>query len=348
MACEMPSAGRSVIVAMSGGVDSSVAAALLRDGGWDVTGAFLRLGGRRSPGDAAAARRVADALGIALHVLDFTDDFEPIIDEFAAEYARGRTPNPCIHCNRLIKFGRLIDHADSLGIEHVATGHHARRIDGGAGPLLARGRTRGKDQSYALFAIPRARLRRILLPIGEVLDKRRVRNVARSLGLDVHDRPDSQEICFVDDGYVSLLRQRAPEALRSGEIVNAAGEVLGRHAGYGRYTIGQRRGLGVAVGEAMYVTHIDPATARVTIGPRAEAASRRLSAAGANWHADVPEAFEATVRVRYNHRGAAGRVTVTGAETFEVEFRRPVHAITPGQAAVVYDGGVLLGGGWIE
>ncbi len=359
MASEMPSAREKVIVAMSGGVDSSVAAALLRDRGCDVTGVFLRFGpaapadasgGCCLPGDAADARRVAGALGIDLYVLDVADAFEPIIEDFAAEYARGRTPNPCIHCNRLIKFARLIDRADSLGVEYVATGHHARVIDArGGGPLIARGRARRKDQSYALFEVPRGQLPRILLPIGEVLDKRRVRGVARSLGLSVHDKPDSQEICFVpDDDYVSLLLRRAPEALRGGEIVNSAGEVLGRHDGYARYTIGQRRGLGVAAGVPMYVTHIDPTAARVTIGTRREAASRRLSAAGANWHADVPEAFEAIVQIRYNHRGAAGRVRVTGPETFDVEFERPVHAVTPGQAAVVYDGDVLLGGGWIE
>jgi tRNA-specific 2-thiouridylase len=347
-----------VLVAMSGGVDSSVAASLLLEAGYDVTGVFLCLGLAApegisraccSPQDAADARRVAQALGIELYVLDCRDAFEPIIEHFVAEYARGRTPNPCILCNRLIKFGRLLGRADSLGIRHVATGHHARLAAVPGGPAVFRGRARDKDQSYALFDIPREALGRMLLPIGEVDDKARVRDAARALGLAVHDKPDSQEICFVpDDDYVSLLRQRCPQALTGGEIVNAAGEVLGRHDGYARYTIGQRRGLGVAAGVPMYVTHIDPAAARVTIGPRAAVMGRRLAAAGANWHADVPEAFDAVVQVRYNHSGAPGRVRRTGAETFEVEFAEPVHAVTPGQAAVVYDGGQLLGGGWIE
>ena len=359
MAREMPSRKEKVIVAMSGGVDSSVAAALLRDRGYDVTGAFLCLGtagageesrGCCSPSDAADARRVAETLGIGLYVLDVAEAFEPIVADFAAEYARGRTPNPCIHCNRLIKFGRLLARADSLGIRYVATGHHARVIAAASGAFrIARARARDKDQSYALFEVPPACLGRILLPIGEVGDKREVRDRARALGLNVHDKPDSQEICFVpDDDYVSLLRRRAPEALRAGEIVDSSGAVLGRHEGYARYTIGQRRGLGVAAGVPMYVTRIDPVTARVTIGPRAEAAGGGLSAAGATWHADVPRQFDATVQVRYNHRGAAGRVTVTGAGTFEVAFEQPVHAVTPGQAAVVYDGDELLGGGWIE
>ena len=346
-----------VLVAMSGGVDSSVAAHRLREAGCEVTGVFLCLrpaggdeaSGCCSPGDAADARRVAEALGIDLYVLDLSADFEPIIEDFTAEYAAGRTPNPCIHCNRRIKFGRLLDRADSLGVRYVATGHHARIAAGPGGPAIFRGRAGGKDQSYALFSIPRERLGRILLPIGELADKERVRQTARSLGLSVHDKPDSQEICFVpDDDYVALLRRRCPRALRSGEIVNAAGEVLGRHDGYARFTIGQRRGLGVATGVPMYVTHIDPARARVTIGPRAETLGRRLTAAGANWHADLPERFDALVQVRYNHAGVPGRIARTGPDTFEAELAEPVHAVTPGQAAVCYDGDRLLGGGWID
>ena len=349
-----------VIVAMSGGVDSSVAASLLVEAGWEVTGVFLCLGraapdaggsGRCcSPADAADARRVAEALGIDLFVLDCSDAFEPIIENFSSEYAAGRTPNPCIHCNRLVKFGRLMDRADSLGVRYVATGHHARIVAAPDGsPAIARGQASGKDQSYALFDIPRARLGRILLPIGEIDDKDVVRRRAVELGLAVHDKPDSQEICFVpDDDYAELLRTHRPEALTPGEIVDEAGQVLGRHDGYARYTIGQRRGLGVAAGVPMYVTAIDPATARVTIGPRERTLGRRLTAGRATWHADVPEAFDATVQVRYNHRGAPGRVRLTGPESFTVEFAEGVHAITPGQAAVVYDAGRVLGGGWIE
>jgi len=349
-----------VLVAMSGGVDSSVAACMLRDAGYEVTGAFLCLGsagradgssGCCSPQDAADARRVAETLGIDLFVLNLAEAFEVIIDDFVAEYARGRTPNPCIHCNRLVKFGRLLDRADSLGIRYVATGHHARLVrppDGG-GPYIARGRAIAKDQSYALFDLPRDRLERVLLPIGEADDKADIRRAARRLGLNVHDKPDSQEVCFVpDDDYVALLRRRCPEALTPGEVVDSAGQVLGRHDGYARYTIGQRRGLGVAAGVPMYVTRIDPAAARVTIGPREQLLSRRLSAGRANWHADVPDEFEAVVQIRYNHRGERARVRLTGPRTFEAEFHEPVLAVTPGQAAVVYDADRLLGGGWIE
>jgi len=354
----MAAQGEKVIAAMSGGVDSAVAAAMLRDEGYEVIGVFMCLGaagaadtsrGCFSPSDAADARRVAEILGIEMHVLDLAAAFAPIIDGFVAEYARGRTPNPCIHCNRAIKFGAILERADSLGIRYVATGHYARVAATESGPALFRGAARQKDQSYALFGVARGALGRILLPIGELAGKSAVRDAARSLGLTVHDKPDSQEICFApEDDYVSLIRARAPEALRGGPIVNTAGDVLGTHDGYARYTIGQRRGLGVAAGVPMYVTAIDPATATVTVGTRQEASSDRLSAAGANWHADVPGSFDAIVQIRYNHRGTAARVTVTGPDSFDAAFAEPVHATTPGQAAVIYDGDRLLGGGWIE
>ena len=349
-----------VIVAMSGGVDSAVAAGLLLQDGYDVTGVFMCLGGAAEADAAprgcctvqaaADARTAAETLGIGLYVLDLAEAFVPVIENFVAEYVRGRTPNPCIHCNSEIKFGRLVRRADSLGVRYVATGHHARIVDGAAsGVGIARGLARGKDQSYALFGIDRSVLGRILLPVGRLAGKDRVRKIARELGLALHDKPDSQEVCFVpDDDYARLLETRAPEALRGGEIVDQDGRVVGTHAGYARYTIGQRRGLGVAAGEPMYVTAIDPAAARVTIGPRPCLMSDRLTASGANWHVDADGSFDATVQIRYNHRGAPARVTVTGRETFEVDFAEPLSAITPGQGAAVYDGEMLLGGGWID
>lgn len=386
-----------VLVAMSGGVDSSVAAALLKQQGYDVTGAFICLGhaaradadgsGCCSPQDAADARRVAQQLDIPMFVLNLADAFGPIIDDFVDQYRRGRTPNPCLHCNARIKFGRLMDRAGELGMDYLATGHYARIALRSAGvspshdfrfahPLavasneadvpsatnevaaweghhpknvsIARGLAREKDQSYALFGIERARLGRVLLPIGELAGKAQVRQLAREFGLEVHDKPDSQEICFVpDDDYAEILRARAPEALTPGDIVNSAGEVLGRHEGYARYTIGQRKGLRVAAGVPMYVTRIDPATATVTIGPKDEVLGRRLSAVGANWHADVAGAFDAIVQIRYNHAGSPARVTITGPETFDVEFAARIAAITPGQAAVIYHDDCILGGGWI-
>ncbi|MFB3891443.1 MAG: MnmA/TRMU family protein [Phycisphaerae bacterium] len=394
-----------VILAMSGGVDSSVAAALLKEQGYGVTGVFLCLGqagaagqgesrGCCSPRDAADARRVADKLGIPLFVLDVADAFGPIVEDFMDEYARGRTPNPCIHCNAAVKFGRLMRHADSIGVRYVATGHYARVVGATAGqtkvggrelgvgseeqsrvrsslptphsphptlsvssdvPYIARARSLDKDQSYALWAVARENVGRMLLPIGEVQDKARVRELARGLGLNVHDKPDSQEICFVaDDDYVALLRARRPEALRPGRIVDSSGKVLGRHDGFAAFTIGQRHGLRVGgLKEPYYVLRIDPASADVVVGPRAETLTRHLRAGRANWHASlgaVPAGseFDAIVQIRYNHRGAPGRVRITGQESFEVEFTEPVSSVTPGQAAVVYEGERLLGGGWIE
>jgi tRNA-specific 2-thiouridylase len=355
----MGNSSKSVLLAMSGGVDSSVAAALLCEQGYDVTGAFLCMGqavgegGDRaccSPEDAADARRVANTLGIDLHVLDLGEAFGEIIDYFVAEYTAGRTPNPCIHCNMRLKFGRLADLATQLGIEHLATGHHARVVHRDGEPAIARAKALGKDQSYALFGVRPDVLGRMVLPIGEIDDKARVRDMAKDLGLAVHDKPDSQEICFVaDDDYTQLLAERSPQALRGGRIVNTAGEVLGEHEGYGRFTIGQRRGLGVAAGVPMYVVAIDPASGDVTLGTREEACGTDLQASGAVWH-HYPAAaeFEAVVQIRYNHRGCPARVRVAEDGSFSAEFAEPVHAITPGQAAVVYDGETLLGGGWIE
>jgi tRNA-specific 2-thiouridylase len=228
-----------VLVGMSGGVDSSVAAALLRDQGWDVTGVFICLGaaadanassGCCSPQDAADARRVAGLLGIDLFVLQAAGDFTRVIDRFVAEYAAGRTPNPCIGCNRDIKFARLLAHARSLGFDAIATGHYARVVERAGAPALARARAREKDQSYVLFELPAEARARLLLPLGELPGKAAVRELARELGLPVHDKPDSQEICFVGEGgYAELLEDRAPQALTPGPIVDEAGREVGRH-----------------------------------------------------------------------------------------------------------------------
>lgn len=342
---------KSVLVAMSGGVDSSVAAAMLLEAGYAVTGVYGYMhdhGGNEAQTASADARRMAERLGIELRVLDLREEFARVVDYFLAEYAAGRTPNPCLRCNRWIKFGRLVREADSLGIEYVATGHHAQRIDVAGEAAIARAKDVNKDQSYALFWIRRENLPRILFPIGAMENKTQVRDAARKLGLDVYDKPDSQEICFIPgDDYVGFLRERSPEVFRPGEIVNSAGEVLGRHEGVVQYTIGQRRGLRVAGGVPLYVSRIDPAEARVTIGPREEVLTRHLRAVEANWHADVPEEFDAIVQIRYNHRGSAARVRRIGENEFDVTFAENVSAVTPGQAAVVYEGRRLLGGGWI-
>lgn len=352
--------GEKVVVAMSGGVDSSVTASLLLEQGYDVTGVFLCLGtvGSRevgsgtccSPEDAADAHRVADALGIELFVLDVAESFEPIVEQFAAEYARGRTPNPCVSCNARVKLTRLVALADNLDAPYVATGHYARIVDGPGGtPAVGRARTRGKDQSYVLFAAPRAVLPKLLLPIGAFESKDEVREVARERGLAVHDKRDSQEICFVpDDDYSLVLAERAPEALRPGDIVHTSGRTLGRHQGYGRFTIGQRRGLGIGGGQPLYVIRVDAKTATVTVGSSEELLRDGLSASCANWHCDPPAEFDATVQVRYNHPGVPARVQITGDATFAVTFAEPEPAIAPGQAAVVYEGDRLVGGGWID
>lgn len=343
----------SVLVAMSGGVDSTVAAALLREAGREVMGVFFDL--QLPPADAHAslrhaddARRAAETLGIPLRIEPVGGTFGRIVEDFLAEYARGRTPNPCVLCNARVKFATLLSLAGELGIECVATGHHARRATYRGRPAFLR--ASGKDQSYALFAVAPCSLGRIDLPLGEMPDKQAVRDHARRLGLAIAEKPDSQDICFLPEGdYAGLLARRAPQALTPGPIVDTDGAVLGRHDGFGRFTVGQRRGLGVAAGEPLYVIGINPQTATVTAGPREAVLGRSLRASGATWQQPPEtERFEALVQIRYHHRAQPAEVRLLGDESFEVRFAEPVAAITPGQAAVVYDGPAVLGGGWID
>jgi len=375
-----------VLVAMSGGVDSSVAAALLVRAGYDVIGCFMRLG---SPGeaidepgdadrgearigkqgccsihDAADARLVAAELGIPFYVCNFKRQFGRIIDYFVREYARGRTPNPCVRCNDWLKFGTLHEYARTIGAELVASGHYARIEPGPHGaPQLRRGIDAHKDQSYVLFGSPRERLGEMLLPIGRY-NKVRVRELARELGLPVFDKPDSQEICFVPDGdYARLVEARAPELRVRGEILSTDGAILGEHDGQHRYTIGQRRGLGVALGEPAYVVSKDPTRNTVTVGARPQLRSAGCVAGEANWLVDA-RPFErwrsCLIKHRYNGAATPGRVrtiepiaapTPSGrTEAFEVRFDQPQEAVTPGQAVAIYDASdpdLVLGGGWI-
>jgi len=308
---------------------------------------------------------VADLLGFPFAVLDFRRQFQAVLDYFADEYARGRTPNPCSRCNAWIKFGKLAEYADQAGAAFVATGHHARIVSADRAPAVFRARQRAKDQSYALLALPRAVLARVLLPIGELEGKQQVRQIARELGLPVSEKAESQDMCFAPDGnYAMLLRELAPRAMRPGDIVDQAGRKVGGHEGIGNFTIGQRKGLRVAAGVPMYVIAIDAEAATVTIGPREATLGRRLIAGQANWHADpfdgglgrlpgaagqaTSSASRRLVQVRYNHVAQPATVRPLGAERFEAVFDEPVHAITPGQVAAVYDGDRLLGGGWIE
>ena len=358
----MASARGQVLVGMSGGVDSAVAAALLQAQGWDVTGAFVCMGraaeadagasGCCSPQDAADARRVAGLLGVDLFVLDAGRDFERVIDAFAAEYAAGRTPNPCIGCNRDVKFGRLLRRARDLGFDAVATGHYARVVQHRGAPALARARAAGKDQSYVLFELPRQALGRLVLPLGEVESKAEVRATARRLGLPVHDKPDSQEICFVPaGGYVQYLAERAPETLAPGPIVHVDGRVLGEHAGIAGYTVGQRRRLPASSTGPLYVVALDPATRTVIVGPESALYARECTVDGLNWVAipGLAGPLAVSARIRYNAAAAPAHIEPDErAGCVSCRFERGQRAITPGQAAVFYTGDVVVGGGAIS
>ena len=357
-----------VVLAMSGGVDSSVAARLLLDGGHEVVGVFMRHGieaaescrvgetpVRRKQGccsakDAADARRVAELLGIPFYALNFDEQFDRIVEYFVDEYLAGRTPNPCVVCNTWLKFGKLFGYADSVGAECVATGHYARLVDvGEAVPALMRGCDDTKDQAYVLFGINRSRLSRMLLPVGEH-HKSEIRAMAEQLGLRVADKRDSQEICFVPgQDHARFIREQRPEADTSGEIVTTDGTVVGRHDGIERYTIGQRKGLGVALGDRRFVVRIEPDTRRVVIGEHSELARRELMAAQANWLIEPPTGrLTCEVKIRYRSRPAPASVEPLGENRFAVRFEEPCHGIAPGQAAVCFDGDRVLGGGWIE
>jgi tRNA-specific 2-thiouridylase len=356
-----------VVVAMSGGVDSSVTAWLLAQQGHEVIGLFMRHGVELGPvapvgdscrsrtccsaADAADARRVADQIGIPFYAINFSNQFSQLVDYFVDEYLQGRTPNPCIRCNSWLKFGELFRYADSLGAEFVATGHYARivRDDPSGTPALLRGIDSEKDQSYVLFEIDRERLGRILLPLGE-LTKSQVRQIAQQAGLRVAEKWESQEICFVgENGHGELVRRLRPDRNTSGPILTLDGTPVGWHSGIENFTVGQRKGLGVALGKRFYVVRIDPATNTVVIGPREALANYGLLADGANWLIDPPEKpFVCQVKIRYRSPAVPATVIPIGEKAFQVRFHQAGYAITPGQAAVCYDGDRVLGGGWIR
>jgi tRNA-specific 2-thiouridylase len=347
-----------VVVAMSGGVDSSVAAALLVEQGFEVIGVTLRLVGDASRccslDDAEDARRVAETLGIRFYVADYSDAFRrEVMEPFADSYLAGRTPIPCVGCNQRFKFRHLLERARALGAAAVATGHYARiERDPASGTLsLLRGIDARKDQSYFLFDLRPEQLAQIRFPIG-ALDKDAVRARARALGLATADKPESQELCFVPDGNTAAAveRLRPGRAPGTGEIVDESGRVLGRHDGIHHFTVGQRRGLAIALGERLYVKSIDAAHNRVTVA-RAEAlGARGARLSGVSWIAGAaPDApLRAEVRVRYRHRGAKATIEPQAGGAARLHFDEPVSAVTPGQAAVFYDGDLDLGGGWIS
>ncbi len=353
-----------VVVAMSGGVDSSVAACLLREQGYDVVGLFMRVGAEEpeptdgscrshqgccSSTDAADARFVAGKLDIPFFALNFQRDFEGLIDYFSDEYAAGRTPNPCVVCNHRLKFGKIVEYADAVGARYIATGHYALldRRDGVV--VLRRGVDLHKDQSYVLFGLAREVLDRVLFPIGH-LTKDEVREQARRIGLAVSDKPDSVEICFVPDrDYARVVRKRRPDAFREGDVVNDSGEVVGRHQGIGHFTVGQRRGLGIAAGVPIYVTSLNAEQNTVSVGSRDQLHKRALEADRVAMLVDgLGDRFRADVKIRYLHEAAPATVHILPGGRCRVDFDEPQTALTPGQAVVFYDDDIVLGGGWIS
>lgn len=355
-----------VAVAMSGGVDSSVAAALLVREGYEVVGITLQIwqesqtdprhAGCCSLGAVIDARRVAKILGIPHYVLNFRQKFaETVIADFIAEYRRGRTPNPCVQCNRYVKFDAFLEKADEVGAQYIATGHYARiRFDDKSGRwLLLKGVNREKDQSYVLFPMTQSQLKRTLFPLGELPSKAETRALARQLGLPIAEKPDSQEICFVAEagGYRAFLQKQVPDTVRPGEIRDVEGNVLGRHPGVAFFTIGQRRGLGISGHkEPLYVVDIDAEHNVVVVGPEQHLYCRRFLVEAVNWIAieQLSQPLAVQARIRYNMPEAAATLFPTDSPTgVEVVFEAPQRAVTPGQAAVFYRGEVVIGGGTI-
>jgi tRNA-specific 2-thiouridylase len=343
-------------------VDSSVAALLLQDQGYEVIGLFMRSGvhasedetpshkkGCCSAQDAGDARRVADQLDIPFYALDFEHDFDRVMDYFADEYLAGRTPNPCVMCNNWLKFGKLWSYGKQLQADFVATGHYAQVVSTPAGPELHRGADAEKDQSYVLFGLRRHLLSKVLFPVGNIA-KDEVRDRARRAGLTVSDKPDSVEICFVPDGdHGSFIRRRRPSSARVGQIIDMAGKVLAGHEGIENFTIGQRKRLGFAAGSRRYVLGIVPADGTVVVGGREELLATELMASGINWLVEVPRRpLPCRVKIRYRHTAADATVHSLPEERARVEFAEPQSAVTPGQAVVFYRDSQVLGGGWIE
>lgn len=353
-----------VVVAMSGGVDSSVAAALLKEQGHDVIGVTLNVWPEASPAEADArhsaccsldsvedARRVADRLGVPHYTLNFRDVFDrTVIQNFVEEYASGRTPNPCVRCNRFVKFEALLAKALSWGADYLATGHYARVGRSADGRYTLRKAVDGsKDQSYALYSLTQEQLAHALFPLGE-MEKAETRRLAAELGLVTAEKPESQEICFVsDDDYAAFLRRRLPATACPGPIRNREGAVLGTHPGVAFFTVGQRRGLGVAAGRPLYVVEIVPEENAVVVGELEEVYSHGLVAEDVNWVSieEPEEAVRVDARIRYRASEVPARARVCADGALVVEFDEPQRAVSPGQAVVLYQGDLVVGGGTI-
>lgn len=346
----MNASKKKVFVAVSGGVDSSTTAAVLLERGYEVTGVFM-LTCDASSSAKIKAEQTAKTLGIKLHVLDMRGEFRKVLDYFCGEYKQGRTPNPCVVCNRLIKFEKLWKFAQDNGAQYFSTGHYVlvRKTEDGFGLYESPSQ---KDQSYALAMIDRKILPHLIFPMGDY-SKDQTRQLSRKFGLKTAEHKESQEICFIpDDDYITLLEKISPELAADGDIIDTSGSVLGTHQGIHRYTIGQRRGLGVAMGRPHYVVRIDAEKNTVTLGPKEELMHKKFFANSVNWLTDPPYSpFRANVKIRYNDKGSPATVQTHGKK-IEVEFDKPVSAVTPGQLAAFYtkDGKDwrLAGGAWIE
>ncbi len=347
-----------VLVAMSGGVDSSVAAAILKEAGYEVIGATIKIWPKELCGrekkksccslkDIEDARKVSKEIGIRHYVLNLEADFRKnVIDYFTDEYLSARTPNPCIACNEKINFGSLLKKAEALDCDFIATGHYAR-IETNSSFRLKEAVDKTKDQSYVLFCLKQGQLKKILLPIGN-LTKNEVRGKAKELGLTIYDKPDSQEICFVpDNNYPDFIKKYRNIKPQKGDIIDKSGNVLGHHMGFWNFTIGQRRGLGIAHKEPLYVIKIKPERNIVVVGTAEDVKKKSFLVKKVNWLTDVPKK-ELEVKIRYNHKKALASIKDLAGNKAKVVFKEPQNAITPGQAAVFYDGEYVAGGGWID
>ncbi len=353
-----------ILIAMSGGVDSSVATAILAQQGYKLAGITMSVwdgpGGADgkskssccSIDDADDARRVAQKLGVPHYTMNVKSLFrEKVIDYFTGEYMTGRTPNPCVLCNQVLKFDYLFEQGRKFGAVKVATGHYARIGTFNGRKLILRGVDRSKDQSYFLFSIPNSRLNNIIFPLGR-FSKLETRALAIKHGLNVAQKPESQEVCFIpDNDYNEFIRtQTGGKDIGEGDIVDHNGAIIGHHKGYPFYTIGQRRGLGISAPEPKYVTRIEPEPNRIVVGNKSELYSKALLATSMTWHLPPEEIqkMDITARIRYRSEDSPAMVTPVGDDGATVEFEQPQLAITPGQAVVFYHGEYVLGGGWIE